>query len=67
MILVAGAVGSLAVAADLRAPGSFATITDQAERSRALFVEAGRVLQHPRCPARVCAACRLPVPRSVAT
>ena len=41
--------GSLASAEDLRAPEAFASIQNQAERSRALFVEAGRVLQHPRC------------------
>lgn len=35
--------------ASLRAPASFAGIADPAARSRALFVEAGKVLQHPRC------------------
>jgi hypothetical protein len=33
----------------LRAPDAFASITDRARRSAALFVEAGKVLQHPRC------------------
>ncbi|MET0340828.1 MAG: Isoquinoline 1-oxidoreductase subunit [Polyangiales bacterium] len=33
----------------LRAPASFASIADPVARSRALFVEAGKVLQHPRC------------------
>ena len=33
----------------LRAPGDFAGIADREERSKALFVEAGKVLQHPRC------------------
>jgi hypothetical protein len=33
----------------LRAPSSFATIADPAQRSAALFVEAGKVLLHPRC------------------
>jgi hypothetical protein len=33
----------------LRAPGAFAGIRDPAARSAALFTEAGRVLQHPRC------------------
>ena len=47
-VVLALAVGSVA-AADLRSPESFSTITDPAERSRALFVEAGKVLQHPRC------------------
>ncbi len=36
-------------AEDLRAPEAFSSIGDTAERSRALFVEAGKVLQHPRC------------------
>lgn len=49
VIVLAGAAVSVAGAADLRKPESFASITDPAERSRALFVEAGRVLQHPRC------------------
>ncbi len=34
---------------ELRAPSDFAGIEDEAERSRALFVEAARVLTHPRC------------------
>ena len=33
----------------LRAPSAFAGIRDPAARSAALFTEAGRVLQHPRC------------------
>lgn len=33
----------------LRAPEAFAAIPDKAERSRALFLEASRVLFHPRC------------------
>jgi hypothetical protein len=33
----------------LRGPASFVGIADTAARSRALFVEAGKVLQHPRC------------------
>src|SRR5205085_1477181 len=28
---------------------AFSSITDRTERSRALFIEAGCVLQHPRC------------------
>lgn len=35
--------------AALRAPDAFASIGDQAQRSIALFVEAGKVFQHPRC------------------
>jgi hypothetical protein len=34
---------------ELRVPSDFAGIEDEAERSRALFVEAARVLTHPRC------------------
>src|SRR5688572_30286449 len=34
---------------ELRTPADFAGIADVAERSRALFLEATRVLQHPRC------------------
>ncbi len=33
----------------LRPPTAFAAIPDRAERSRALFAEVGRVIQHPRC------------------
>lgn len=33
----------------LRAPAAFDAIADRAERSRALFAEASRVLLHPRC------------------
>lgn len=33
----------------LRAPSAFAGIRDPAARAAALFVEAGKVLQHPRC------------------
>jgi hypothetical protein len=33
----------------LKPAASFASIADQKERSVALFVEAGKVIQHPRC------------------
>src|SRR3954465_5221759 len=33
----------------LRAVGDFAVLSDRKERSRALFLEASRVLLHPRC------------------
>ncbi len=33
----------------LRAPEEFASIADKTERSRALFLEASRVMFHPRC------------------
>jgi hypothetical protein len=40
---------SAAHAAELRDPGSFSAIADPRARSIALFEEAGKVLQHPRC------------------
>src|SRR5919204_569805 len=33
----------------LRPPAAFSSIADPRERSRALFHEAGKVIQHPRC------------------
>ena len=36
-------------AQDLRAPADFATIVDERARSAAMFEEAARVFQHPRC------------------
>jgi hypothetical protein len=33
----------------LRAPGDFADVADRRERSQALFLEAAKVLFHPRC------------------
>lgn len=36
-------------AAELKPVDSFGGIADPAERSRALFTEAGKVIQHPRC------------------
>jgi mono/diheme cytochrome c family protein len=41
--------GAAVPAGDLRPPEAFASIADRDERSRALFVEASRVLFHPRC------------------
>ena len=35
--------------AELRGPEAFASIVDRTQRSIALFVEAGKVFQHPRC------------------
>lgn len=43
--LLAGA----AAAAELQPPEAFAGIADESARSAALFTEAGKVLQHPRC------------------
>lgn len=34
---------------ELRSPDAFAVISDRNERSRALFIEASRVMLHPRC------------------
>jgi hypothetical protein len=42
--IVPGAFG-----ADLRSPDSFTSIADRSDRSRALFAEAGKVIEHPRC------------------
>ncbi len=42
-------VATEAAAADLKTPDSFASIADRTERSRALFSEAGKVIEHPRC------------------
>ncbi|MDQ6683750.1 MAG: Isoquinoline 1-oxidoreductase subunit [Pseudomonadota bacterium] len=47
--MAAAAAVTLAHAADLRTPESFASIADRGERSRALFAEAGKVILHPRC------------------
>src|SRR5438874_1447451 len=47
-IVLAGTARALAGAEDLRGPETFASITSQAERSPALFVEAGRDLQGAR-------------------
>lgn len=51
MMLVAGLVAASPVFAEdtLKGPGDFAQITDQTERSVALFQEMGKVLTHPRC------------------
>ena len=49
IVVVLGTFGGFAAAQDLRGPESFQSIGDRDERSRALFIEAGRVLQHPRC------------------
>jgi hypothetical protein len=33
----------------LKSPSEFESIADQAERSRAIFAEIGKLLTHPRC------------------
>ncbi len=40
---------AMAQSAPLKSPSDFAGISDPAERSRALFVEAGKVIASPRC------------------
>ena len=45
--LICGA--ALGQASELRSPQSFESIADKTERSRALFTEAGKVIQSPRC------------------
>jgi len=47
--LSCAATAGTAQAIDLQSPDSFASIGDRTERSRALFQEAGKVIQHPRC------------------
>ena len=47
--VLASTAASLSSADDLRSPESFSSTGNQAERSRAIFIEAGRVFQHPRC------------------
>ena len=49
VFLTSGLGLATASAADLRTPESFAAIADRTQRSQALFVEAGKVIQHPRC------------------
>lgn len=56
MLGSAGALAALAVALpgqalaqELAPAGAFDGIANQAERSRALFAEAGKVIMHPRC------------------
>jgi hypothetical protein len=47
--LLAAALSGAASAADLRPADAFASVGDRTERSRTLFAEAGKVIQHPRC------------------
>lgn len=48
-IVVGLALAVPATADELRGPDAFKSIGDKAERSAALFEEAGKVLLHPRC------------------
>jgi len=47
--LAAAATAPASTAAGLRSPKDFASIADRTERSRALFAEAGKVIESPRC------------------
>ncbi len=49
MLAAATLMACMAAAEGLRPASDFASIADEAERSAALFTEAGKVLQHPRC------------------
>jgi hypothetical protein len=49
-VAVAGSIsGSAQPSNTLQLPSAFAAISDPAERSRAIFAEAAKVLTHPRC------------------
>lgn len=48
-ILAVAALTSGATAAELRGPDAFSGIKDKTQRAVAIFNEAGKVLQHPRC------------------
>jgi hypothetical protein len=48
-VIFISAVASHAQDRELRAPAAFADIQDDAARSRALFVEAAKVIMNPRC------------------
>jgi hypothetical protein len=49
VIVLGTATAAFGQSTTLRSPDSCASIGNAAERSRALFVEAGKVIQHPRC------------------
>jgi hypothetical protein len=49
LALLCWAVGASGQTAGLQGPEAFEPIKDTGERSRALFVEAGKVILHPRC------------------
>lgn len=48
-LIGASVIASGATAAELRTPESFSGIKDDSQRAAAIFTEAGKVLQHPRC------------------
>jgi mono/diheme cytochrome c family protein len=47
--LLASLLSAAAMADSLKTPADFSKITDKATRSKALFTEAGKVIQSPRC------------------
>ena len=47
--MIAGHAISQTTSQSLASPESFASVTDTAARSAAMFTELGRVLTHPRC------------------
>lgn len=49
LVMACCAVPALAQVSGLRSPDDFTSIADSAARSRALFVEAGKVIESPRC------------------
>ena len=49
LVAVSGLLALPAISEDLRPASELASIADETERSVALFTEAGKVLQHPRC------------------
>jgi mono/diheme cytochrome c family protein len=49
LAILASHAGVSAQTVELRSPSDFASIADRADRSKALFTEAGKVIQHPRC------------------
>jgi hypothetical protein len=49
MALAGSVTGAAQPSNTLQAPSAFAGISDPAERSRAIFAEAAKVLTHPRC------------------
>lgn len=49
LVMIAALGTSVTLAADLRPVSTFKKISNRTERSAALFTEAARVLEHPRC------------------
>jgi hypothetical protein len=48
-MVLASTAAAVVGASELRTPESFSSIGNRAERSREMFIEAGRVLRHSRC------------------